>query len=64
MASISSDPVLKKTKIMKYQDSFQSVMRRFLKGDEGMVNDVIFWLRHHSKEEGIFNYITDRKSVV
>lgn len=58
MASISSDPVLKKTKIMKYQDSFQSVMRRFLKGDEGMVNDVIFWLRHHSKEEGIFNYIT------
>lgn len=58
MGSIFSDPVLKKTKIMKYQECFQNVMRRFLKGDEGMVNDVIFWLKHHSREDGIFNYIT------
>lgn len=55
--SICADPVLKDTKIMKQQDGFQNVMRRFLKGDEGMVGDVIYWLRHHSKEEGIFNYI-------
>lgn len=58
MDSICSDPLLKKTKIMKHQESFQSVMRRFLKGDEGMVGDVIYWLRHHSRKEGIFNYIT------
>lgn len=58
MGSIYSDPLLKKTKIMKYQDTFQNVMRRFLKGDEGMIQDVMFWLRHNSKAEGIFNYIT------
>lgn len=57
MGSIYSDPVLKKTKIMKHQEGFQNVMRRFLKGDEGMVDDVIYWLRHNSRQEGIFNYI-------
>ncbi len=58
MDSICADPLLKKTKIMKHKESFQNVMRRFLKGDEGMVNDVIYWLRHHSGGEGIFNTIT------
>lgn len=57
MNSIQEDPVLGRTKIMKYQEGFQNVMRRFLKGDEGMVADVMYWLRHHSREEGIFNYI-------
>lgn len=56
--NICGDPLLKKTKIMRQQEGFQNVMRRFLKGDEGMVNDVIYWLRHHSRKEGIFNYIT------
>ena len=56
--SVCADPVLKKTKLMKQQDYFQNVMRRFLKGDEGMIGDVIYWLRHHSRKEGIFNYIT------
>lgn len=58
MGSIYADSVLKKTKIMKYQDTFQNVMRRFLKGDEGMVGDVVYWFKHHSREEGIFNYMT------
>ena len=53
------DPLLKNTKILKKQDDFQNVMRRFLKGDEGMVRDVMWWQRHLSKEEGIFNYITN-----
>ncbi len=57
MESIYADPILKSTKLMKYQEGFQNTMRRFLKGDEGMVNDVMYWLRHHSKKEGIFNYI-------
>lgn len=56
--SVCADPLLKKTKLMKQQDCFQNVMRRFLKGDEGMVNDVIYWLKHYSGNEGIFNYIT------
>lgn len=53
-----SDPLLKGVKIMKKEDRFQNIMRRFLKGDEGMVNEVIWALRHNSKEDGCCNYIT------
>ena len=58
--SVHADPFLKNTKIMEHGLGFQTVMRRFLKGDEGMIHDVIYWLKHHSKEQGIFNYITDQ----
>lgn len=51
------DPVLKHTKLLVHRIDFQSVMRRFLKGDEGMVNGVIYWLKHLSGEEGAFNCI-------
>lgn len=57
MQTVLQDPVLRSLKIMKRQDTFQNTMRRFLKGDEGMVQDVIWWLRHHSKADGIFNYV-------
>ena len=60
MESVHADPFLKNTKIMEHELGFQTVMRRFLKGDEGMIHDVIYWLKHHSKEQGIFNYITDQ----
>ncbi len=53
-----NDPLLKGIKIMKKEDTFQNIMRRFLKGDEGMVNDVIWALRHNTKEDGCCNYIT------
>lgn len=55
---LTRDPLLKGVKIMKKEDGFQNVMRRFLKGDEGMVNDVIWALRHNTKEDGCCNYIT------
>ncbi len=58
MESICQDPFLKRTKILYHQTGFQNVMRRFLKGDEGMVSDVIYWLRHSSGKDGTFNYIT------
>ena len=58
MEGICQDPFLKGTKIMRHQTDFQNVMRRFLKGDEGMVMDVIYWLRHNSGADGTFNYIT------
>ena len=48
MEAIYADPILKKTKIMVHQIDFQTVMRRFLKGDEGMVDGVMYWLRHIS----------------
>ena len=59
MEEIHADPILKSTKILKHQEFFQNAMRRFLKGDEGMVGEVIYWLRHHSAEEGIYNYIAN-----
>lgn len=55
---LKKDPLLSGTKLLKRQDAFQNVMRRFLKGDEGMVPDVMWWLRHLSEADGIFNYIT------
>ncbi len=57
MEGILADPILGTSKIMTHQTGFQTVMRRFLKGDEGMVGDVIYWLRHSSEGEGIFNNI-------
>lgn len=51
------DPLLARTKIMSKRDDFQNTMRRFLKGDEGTIPDVIWWFRHHSENDGIFNYV-------
>lgn len=56
--SLNKDPLLKGVKIMRKDDRFQNIMRRFLKGDEGMINDVIWALRHNTKEDGKCNYIT------
>ena len=57
MDALRRDPFLACTKIMKKQDIYQNTMRRFLKGDEGMVLDVMWWLKRQSEEEGIFNYV-------
>lgn len=59
MHGILADPILKKTKILQNKDDFQNIMRRFLKGDEGMVEGVMWWLKQHSKEQGGCNYITN-----
>lgn len=55
---LHTDPFLKDIKLMRKDDAFQNIMRRFLKGDENMVNDVIWALRHNSSVDGKFNYIT------
>ena len=55
MDMIYADPILKKTKLLIHREDFQNTMRRFLKGDEGMVSGVIYWLNHHTKES--YNYI-------
>lgn len=54
-----NDPFLKDIKLMQKEDAFQNVMRRFLKGDENMVNDVIWALKNRASESGRFNYITN-----
>lgn len=58
MDVLESDPYLKGTKIMKHQTDFKDTMRRFLKGDGGQIYPVIHWLKHLSKKDGIFNYMT------
>ena len=60
MESIYTDPILKGTKIMVHDVGFQTTMRRFLKGDEGVVGDVIYWLKRPSEQNHMFNYITDQ----
>lgn len=55
---MKQDPLLKGVKLMQKDDRFQNTMRRFLKGDEGMVRDVMWALKHHTAEDGKCNYIT------
>lgn len=55
---LNEDPLLKDIKLMRKDDAFQNIMRRFLKGDENMVNDVIWALQHYSGSDGKCNYIT------
>lgn len=52
---LTKDPVLAGSKILKKEDSFQNVMRRFLKGDEGMIQDVIWQLKNQDTQ--LYNYI-------
>ena len=59
MEVIKSDPLLAGVKVMRKREEFQNIMRRFLKGDEGMVKEVMFWLKNHSEKDGAFNYITN-----
>lgn len=54
-----ADPLLSRMKLFHHQTGFQNVMRRFLKGDEGMVGDVIYWLRRPAGAEGMYNYIAN-----
>ena len=53
------DPILKGVKILQKKDDFQTVMRCFLKGDQGMVNSVMQWLRKDGATNQSYNYITD-----
>ncbi|MCI9440522.1 MAG: glycogen debranching protein [Ruminococcus sp.] len=55
---LKQDPLLKGAKIMQRDDHFQNTMRRFLKGDEDMVNSVIGALRLNTNKNGKCNYIT------
>lgn len=54
---LRKDPLLSNTKILRQKDDFQDIMRRFLKGDEGMIDGVMWWLRHTTGKDGVFNYI-------
>ena len=59
LEQVKKDPLFGNTKILKKQDDFQNIMRRFLKGDEGMVQSVMWWLKHIPDNHDNFNYITN-----
>ena len=56
--TIKKDPILAGVRILRHGDEFQSVMRRFLKGDEGVVTDVMYQTRKRQDLEGIYNCMT------
>ena len=56
---IQSDDYLKNLKLIVKNDEFQTVMRRFLKGDEGMIESVIWHLKHLCQNDYQYHYITD-----
>lgn len=56
--SLKADPILKGAKVMKKEERFQNHMRRFLKGDEGMVRTVIPEILHQTSEDDCCNYVT------
>ncbi len=58
MEGLEQDPLLKGVKLLHKEECFQNIMRRFLKGDDGMVESVIGALRYHTGESGACNYLT------
>ena len=58
MEGLEQDPLLKGVKLLHKEERFQNIMRRFLKGDDGMVESVIGALRYHTGESGACNYLT------
>ena len=58
MDIILKDPILSGVRILRHAEEFQNVMRRFLKGDEGVVTDVMYQTRKRWDLEGIYNCIT------
>ncbi len=60
IAQVQKDSVLKNIKIITQEEGFQIAMRRFLKGDEDMVKEVIWRLKEKSNKENhlVYNSIT------
>ena len=59
MDSIRTDAILMGTKILVNQDDYQNTIRRFLRGDKGILQPVMQNMRKISEECGHYNYITN-----
>ena len=44
---------------MSDNDNYRQDMRRYLKGDEGLMNQVLYYQRRNPKEYGVVNYLAD-----
>lgn len=54
----ANDLILRNTKILVCNDDFQDTMRQFLKGDEGKVERVMWWLTQKGATNRSYNYVT------
>jgi len=59
MDSIRTDALLRTTKLLVNQDEFQNTMRRFLRGEKGILQPAMQSMRKISEECGSYNYITN-----
>lgn len=57
MEDVYDDPILKESKFFRRQDYFQNDMRKFLKGDAGMLPSLFFWQKF-IEDRSVCNYIT------
>ena len=55
---IINDPYLSGVKLLRKEEGYQNVMRRYLKGDEAMIPDIISSLIHKPDKDGCYNFIT------
>ncbi len=60
MDNIRTDAILRGAKVLVNQDEFQNTMRRFLRGDKGILQPVMQSMRHIAKECCVYNYITNQ----
>lgn len=49
--------------LAEYNDQFQTDMRRFLKGDEGMLSSVAFRLKNNPPEHAVVNYMANTNGM-
>ena len=56
---LNKDPFLKGIRLMRKDDGFQNVMRRFLKGDENMLGEFAAISRKNEANSANINYIAN-----
>lgn len=59
MESIRTDAILRTAKIVVNQDEFQNTMRRFLRGDKGVLQSAMQSMRRIAQECGGYNHIAN-----
>lgn len=59
MESIRTDAILRTAKIVVNQDDFQNTMRRFLRGDKGVLQSAMQSMRRIAQECGGYNHIAN-----
>lgn len=58
MERVREVPLLAYTKLLVLEDGYTNVMRRFLKGDGNVAEEVMWWLSHSSQKKDSNRYLT------